>query len=85
MTSCLKCKNLNQIFRSKLAQYRAARSATLYRISTKFAAIQLVDMERARNEREEHWLICPSAATRKCVALAPRKESFALVRFQVAR
>ena len=62
MTSCPECENLNQVFESKLSNYRAARSAVLYRISTEFAAKQQVDMERARNDMEEHPSVCSFAA-----------------------
>jgi hypothetical protein len=60
MTRCPECENLNRVFESKLTEYIAARSAVLYRISTEFAAKQQVDMERAKNDVEEHLLICPS-------------------------
>lgn len=59
MTICPECENLIRTFESKESKYRAARSAVFYRISTEFAAKQQVDMERARNDKEEHLLICP--------------------------
>lgn len=59
MTNCLECKNLNRVYGSKLAKYHAARSAVLCRINTEFAAKQQVDMERAKNDMEEHLLACP--------------------------
>jgi len=34
----------------------------LYQISTEFAAKQQVDMERARNDMEEHLSVCSFAA-----------------------
>jgi hypothetical protein len=52
----------------------------LYRISTEFAAKQQVDMERAKNDVEEHLLTCPFAARVKCLALLPLQESSALWR-----
>ncbi len=64
MTSCRECENLNRIFESKLTEYLAARSAVLYRISTEFAARQQVDMERARNDMEEHMSSCFFATPR---------------------
>ena len=82
MTYCLECQNLTRVFESRLSKYVEARSAALYRISTEFAAKQLVDMERARNDKEEHALICrfrrqaeksgPAAAkdSRPCLASA---------------
>ncbi len=59
---CLECKNLEEVFESRLSQYIEARSAAYYRVSTKLAAKKNVDMERARNDLEEHQLICGSAA-----------------------
>jgi hypothetical protein len=73
MTSCLECENLIQTFESKVAKYLAARSAALYRISTEFAAKQQVDMERAKNDMEEHRLICLFAA--KATAHGPGSAS----------
>jgi hypothetical protein len=60
MTNCLECQNLSRVYESKLTRYLAARSAVLYRISTEFAAKQQVDMERAKNDMEDHLLTCPS-------------------------
>jgi hypothetical protein len=62
MKNCPECENLKQIFESKLSAYLAARSAVLYQISTEFAARQQVDMERAKNDVEEHLSICSFAA-----------------------
>lgn len=62
MTKCLECKNLKRVYEFKLTRYLAARSAVLYRISTEFAAKQQVDMERARNDMEEHLSVCSFAA-----------------------
>jgi hypothetical protein len=80
MTKCLECKNLKRVYEFKLTRYLAARSAVLYRISTEFAAKQQVDMERAKNDVEEHLLTCPFAARVKCLALLPLQESSALWR-----
>jgi hypothetical protein len=82
MTNCLKCENLNRVYESRLTRYVAARSAALYRISTEFAAKQQVDMERAKNDMEEHLLICPFVAKVRCLALVPLQEAFNLWRFQ---
>ena len=71
MTNCLECKNLTRVFESKLATYLAARSAALYRISTAFAAQQQVDMERAKNDVEEHLLICSFATKVRCLTPVP--------------
>ena len=61
MKNCPECESLKQVFESKLTGYLAARSAVLYLISTEFAAKQQVDMERARNDMEEHLSICSLA------------------------
>ena len=82
MTNCLKCENLNRVYESRLTRYLAARSAALYRISTEFAAKQQVEMERAKNDMEEHRLICPFVAKVRCPALVPLQEAFNLWRFQ---
>ena len=58
---CLECKNLEDAFESSRGQYNEARSAAYYRVSTELAAKKNVDMERARNDLEEHQLICASA------------------------
>jgi len=62
MRNCPECESLSQVFESKLTGYFAARSAVLSQISTEFAAKQQVDMERARNDMEEHLSVCSFAA-----------------------
>ena len=59
---CLQCKNLEKAFESGLSKYNEARSAAYYRVSTEVAAKKNVDMERARNDLDEHRLICASPA-----------------------
>jgi len=76
MSNCLECKDLNRIFKSELTKYLVARSATFYRISTEFAAKRQVDMERAKNNMEEHLLICPLITKARC--LVPVQESSAV-------
>jgi hypothetical protein len=55
---CLECRNLDRIFRRQLILYLEARSAPFYRVSPKLAARQRVDMERAKNDMEEHLFAC---------------------------
>jgi hypothetical protein len=62
---CLRCKDLDEAFESRRSKYSEARSAAFYQVSTELAAQKNVDMERARNDLEEHQLICPLAS---CVA-----------------
>jgi len=52
--------DLEQAFESRLSEYIEARSAAYYRVSTELAASKNVDMERARNDLEEHQLVCVS-------------------------
>jgi hypothetical protein len=57
---CLKCTNLEQALEFRLRKYSEARSAPFYQVSTELAAKKKVDMERARNDMEEHQLTCLS-------------------------
>jgi len=59
---CSICNDLERAFESKRSKYIEARSAAYYRVSTELAANKNVDMERARNDFEEHQLVCVSAA-----------------------
>ena len=59
--NCLKCVDLEQAFESRLSKYSEARSDAFYQVSTELAAQKQVDMERARNDLEEHQLICSLA------------------------
>ncbi|MGB0014315.1 MAG: hypothetical protein WBQ03_22150 [Candidatus Sulfotelmatobacter sp.] len=58
---CLKCKNLEEAFESRLGKYSEARSAAYYRVSTELAAKKYVDMENAKYDLQEHRLVCASA------------------------
>jgi hypothetical protein len=55
---CLTCRNLEQALEFRVSKYSEARSASLYQVSTELAAKKMVDMERARNDVEEHQLTC---------------------------
>ncbi len=55
---CLVCKDLERVFASRWSKYIEARSAAFYRVSTELAAKNNVDMERARNDLEEHRVVC---------------------------
>ncbi len=57
---CLNCVDLEQAFESRPSKYIEARSAAYYRVSTELAASKNVDVERARNDLEEHQLVCVS-------------------------
>ena len=55
---CLKCTNLEQAFEFTLSKYVEARFAPFFRVSSELAARKMVDMERAKNDIEEHQLRC---------------------------
>jgi hypothetical protein len=59
--NCAKCRELRQALEFKFGEYVEARSAAYYRVSTELAAHKNVDMERARNDLEEHQFVCVSA------------------------
>ena len=59
---CLECKNLEEAFEASLSKYSEARSEAYYRVSTELAARKNVDMERARNDLQEHRLNCIPAS-----------------------
>jgi hypothetical protein len=63
LMDCLKCVHLEQVFESRLSGYSEARSSAFYQVSTELAAKKKVDMERARNDMQEHQLICSSRDT----------------------
>jgi len=55
---CLVCKDLKRVLESADADYKSARSSPLYLVSTQFAAMMQVDMERARSAWSEHAGSC---------------------------
>jgi len=61
---CVKCRELRQTFEFKLGKYIEARSAAYYRVSTELAAHRNVDMERAKNDLEEHQFVCVSVVAK---------------------
>jgi len=58
--SCLKCMSFEQALEFRFQEYREARSAAFYQVSTETAGKKKVDMERARYDMEEHQLTCLS-------------------------
>ena len=72
---CSICSYLECAFEASHSEYIRDCSATIYRISSKFAAYDLVEMERARSELETHREACVSA-----VAGAAARHSVALVK-----
>jgi hypothetical protein len=60
--SCLICRYLENVLESRRSEYIEVRSSACYRVCTKPAAFMNVDMERAKEELEEHKSLCASAA-----------------------
>ena len=60
--NCVVCTALDRTFKAALTKYMEARSAAFYQVSTEFAAMQQVDMERAKTSMQEHKCECPFAA-----------------------
>lgn len=58
--SCLICKDLMRVLESASTDYKAARLAPFFLVTTEIAARRLVDMERAKIAVSEHLLYCPS-------------------------
>ena len=61
--TCLQCTELQRVFKSANDEYRIARAASFYRVSTEIAARMQVDMERAKSALSEHVLSCTSASS----------------------
>lgn len=60
--NCLECAALARTLKAALARYVAARSSAFFRVSTEFAAMNQVDMERAKAGLQDHELVCRFAA-----------------------
>ena len=56
--NCSVCKDLERAFESRRSNYIEARSAAYYLVSTKLAANKNVEMQRAKNNLEEHQSVC---------------------------
>lgn len=61
--TCIVCTELQRVFKAADDEYRIARAAPFYVVSTEIAARMQVDMERARIALGEHISSCPSAAS----------------------
>ena len=59
---CLTCRDMERVVKSRHAEYVEARLAAYYRVCTKLAARSMVDLERAKNELQEHQQVCASTA-----------------------
>jgi hypothetical protein len=52
---------LENLFEARRIEYFGALCASYYLVSKRFAAYKNVELERARNELEEHRSVCPFA------------------------
>ena len=55
---CPRCQNLEQALQIRRAEYSEALASVYYRVNRRLAAYKSVELERARNELEEHRLAC---------------------------
>jgi hypothetical protein len=58
---CPICRDQERAYQARLSEYTEARSAACYQVSKRVAAFKNVEMERAKNDLEEHRLVCVSA------------------------
>jgi hypothetical protein len=56
--SCLRCEDLERALEVRRSKYCEALASPYLRVSRKFAAYLSVELERAKNELEEHRLAC---------------------------
>ena len=78
MDSCVICRDLERAYKAGLSEYIEARSSTYYRICTELAAQKNVDMERSRDDLEEHQFACVSVVQRQAT-FGPHPRNSAVV------
>jgi len=59
---CPICRDMERAIECRHAEYIEARFAAYYRFCTKLAARRMVELERAKNELEDHRMVCVSAS-----------------------
>jgi hypothetical protein len=69
--NCPICRDLERAFAAGLSEYLAARTSVSFRVCTKLAAQNNVEMERARYELEEHRALC--VPTARVFAILPER------------
>jgi hypothetical protein len=75
--SCLRCQNLERALEIRQREYIEALASVYCRVSRKFAAYTSVELERARNELEEHRSVCVSARKQPAALVAVAMPRFA--------
>ena len=58
---CSTCTNLNRALEARKRDYVKACSAALRKVTSRFVAYDVVEMERARSELDMHRAVCVSA------------------------
>jgi hypothetical protein len=66
---CERCQELEQAVQAMQGDYGEALASAFYRVNRKFAAYKSVELERARNELDEHRLVCGSAKRREPIRI----------------
>ena len=74
---CARCQNLEQALEIRQSEYNEALASTYFRVSRKFAAYISVELERARNELEEHRSVCVSAVKQPAASVELARPRFA--------
>ena len=69
---CPDCKDLHRVLASATTKYAMACSAPFHRVSTESAAKARVDMERVKNDLQEHQWVCNAATRPPSVPLSRR-------------
>ena len=59
---CPICKRLERTLESRRSAYIGASSSAYYRVSTRLAAYENVEMERAKSDLQDHLQVCLSVA-----------------------
>jgi hypothetical protein len=74
---CLRCQNLERALEIRQSEYNEALDSAYFRVSTKFAAYVSVELERARNELQDHRSVCASAVKQPVFSAAVALPRFA--------
>jgi len=59
---CPRCRDLERALDVRRSEYAEALASPYFQVSRKFAAYFRVELERAKNELEEHRWVCVTAA-----------------------
>ena len=74
--ACVICADLERALELRRSKYMVALSSAYYRVSTQVVAHKNVDMERAKNDLEEHRVVCVAAGRWICSSSRERYAKF---------